>query len=357
MNLTIINQAIGKLTNWIRSGFNTQQIQLRKLEDTKATMRIGNYLFTQADVDAALSIVPDQAAMFSEWYRFSHGNVNTFPASVPDTQSWTYNAATKKIQNSTNSFTVIGVVSKTKYDNYNLDIKLKSADGDDDAVGILLAWYKDPVTGKEHTLTALRSPGGIGMLYCIVYNFGQLDSRTIANGNASVTWGNGASGALSASAAGFVSNGPLVGWGAQATNYGTDGSIAFQAIRKGDIITVKTTQWPTPNVLDDATLLTIDLSQAADLQVFRGPSEYGLCSYSQASSTWDIRSFVNPKDVLYDFVNKKVYTNVLGVWTETSTININDVGNNVMTYNPTTRKMVFVESSNKWIVFEGVKFG
>lgn len=338
-----VNAALTLMANWIRQAFNTHNVKLNDLQEKKANMLVGDYLFTQAEVDMALSTTPNQGAIFNQWYRYSHDSSNVFPAIQSETLAWAYDQGTGKISNTTNSLSFIGVVSKKKYDNYQLETKLSSSNWDDDDVGVLLAWYKDPVTGKEHTLSALRSPGGKGTLYNVVLNHWQGASmRVVANGASKVTWGNGASGALSLAQSGYQVDQQATGWGGQAARNGTDGSVKLWVDRNADTITVWTSQWENPEFKDPNTALVINLNGSADLQKFRGPSPYGFCALSQQDSFWDVKSFTAPNEVMFDFVNRKVYKNVNGVWTITTEYNVLQVGTNLFMWNPAFEKLIYM---------------
>lgn len=354
MNVTALLASVSNLGAWIRAGFNNHKVRLDSIDENKANIRFGQYVSSSTELTNAKNSAPSQETVFNTWYRFSHGADGNFPSAPAELTSWAYNSGTGKISNTTNSGTFIGVVSKEKYSDYTFDVKLASTNVDDDNIGILLAWYKDPDTGREYTLSAIRSPGGSQPLYGVMYNMGQTAPwgvKTVAAGNATVTWGNGASGALSAAAAGWVSNTP--GWGGMAAAKGTDGTVRIWAERKGDIIKVKTAQWTTPDVLDEATLLTIDLSSDPDLYKFRGSSQYGLVSYSQQDSTWEITSFSNTKDAIYDMVTGDVWVNNAGTWAISATLTLADLGTNVLLVNTATSKMYTMKDDQTIVMFTG----
>jgi hypothetical protein len=340
MNLTKLQSALTNLIGWTRAGFS-------KIEENKPNIRFGSFAANLTETENAKSTAPSQQDIFNSWYRFSHNSSGVFPATPSELTAWAYDSGTGTITNTTNSGTFIGMVSKEVYDNYDLQMKLSSIDVDDDNIGVLLAWYKDPDTGKEYTLSAHRSPGGLDFLYGVSYNFNQGASngeKLVAPGNALVKWGNGAAGNLTRAAAGYAGNTP--GWGGLAAQWGTDGSTRLWIERRGDIIKVKTSQWATPAVEDETTLLTVDLSSDPLLAKFRGPSSYGIVAISQQSSKWEVIDFTNAKDGIYNLASGQVWTRTGGVWTVNPALSLDSLGKNVLLVNPTTGKMFLMKDKN-----------
>jgi hypothetical protein len=354
MKLTKLSAALNNLVGWARAGFNAHNTRIVAMEQNKPNIIFGNFAADTTEQNSLMNSAPTQQDIFNTWYRFSHSSGMLFPADVNEVNSWAYDSGTNSITNTTNSGSFIGVVSKEVYDSYNLTMKLSSVDVDDDVIGVLLAWYKDPSTGREYTITALRSPGGFQPLYAVVYNYNQGapgGQKTLFDGNSKVTWGNGASGALDITAAGYQGNTP--GWGGLAAQYGTDGSVRIRVERTGDIIKVKTSQFATPGVLDENTLATIDLSKDPDLEKFRGPSSYGMVAISQMNSKWSVVDFSNAKDGIYNLTTGEVWTNVNGSWSVSSDYSLAKLGNNVIMINPTTGKLFMMYTPSKIVQYNG----
>jgi hypothetical protein len=267
-------------------------------------------------------------------------------------QAWAYDSGTGQISNTTNSATFIGVVSTEKYDNYILDVNVSSTNTDDDVIGVLLAWYKDPTTGQEYTLSALRSPGGSSLLWGIAYNFFQSSTtdgaKTFVNGSSAVKWGNGASGALSATTAGYVTNTSTTGWSGQATTYSTDGHIRIRAVRTGNTISVSTSDWSAPDTL--ISTLTIDLASDPLLAKFCGSSQYGFCAESQQNSLWNVTQFTNPQDAIYNLATQTVYENLNGTWSVTTDLTVDGLGPNALLSNYTTGKSFIMKDKDNILV-------
>lgn len=317
-------------------------------------VKIGRFVGNAAEQAAAMAAVPNQATVFNNWYRFSHSNAGAFPATASELTAWAYDSTTGQIHDTLNSTTAIGVLSTEKYTDYVLDVSLRSTDSDDDLIGVLLAWYKDPVTGQEYTLTASRTPGGNGPLWGVTYNVAQgatYGQKTVVDKSATVHYGNGASGNQTAAAAGYVTNTPTTGWSGQATQWSTDGHTRIYAVRQGNIITLKTSLFEQPDTLLDSTLITVDLTSDPVLAKFQGPSSYGFVAYSQANSYWLVNQFTNTQDTIFNLATGLAYQNLNGTWTQTTAISWASIPANCLLVNMDTGKMFFVKDQNNVVEF------
>lgn len=317
--------------------------------DGKANLITGRFVASQEELDAAFNTVPDQAAVFANWLKISNNASMVFPAIPAETQAWAFDPENNRVYNTTNSSSFIAAVSDRSFDQYEILARIYSNNADDDTIGLLLAFDKDPETGREYTLSLNRSPGGNAPVYSVVYNYGQGGeaqggSYVVFNGNPYVIWGNGGRGETAAQA-GFTNNNP--GWAGLAAQWSNAGGCRLWAKRNGDIIEFMTSQWNDPNVLDPTTLGSIDLNSNAKLQRFRGAKPYGFSSYSQANSFWDIIQFTNPKDAIYDLVNKKVYVFNVSGWIESPDIKFTDLPKRCFLSNPETSRMFFIQEDSK----------
>lgn len=205
--------------------------------------------------------LPTFQQVFDNWYRISHGNSDRYPFSPDELQTWTYDAATGSIRNTTNSVTFIGMVSLATVGDYEFEVGLSSTNADDDSIGIVLAFYKDPITSKEHTLSLLRhlgsqNTGDDDINY--TYNMQQRDAYVIRK----------------------AGNRKQIGWNAA-------GETIVSAKRVGNLIHCKVREFsklnPAQPVVDE---YTIDLESDPRLSVFLGEARYGYCAQSQQDSTW-----------------------------------------------------------------------
>lgn len=205
--------------------------------------------------------LPTFQQVFDSWYRISHGNVDRYPFSPDELLTWTYDAATGSIRNTTNSVTFIGMVSLATVGDYEFEVGLSSTNADDDSIGIVLAFYKDPVSGKEHTLSLVRhlgsqNTGDDDAQY--VYNMQQRDAYVIRKSGSR----------------------KQIGWNAA-------GETIVSAKRVGNLIHCKVREFsklnPAQPVVDE---YTIDLESDPRFSKFLGEARYGYCAQSQQDSTW-----------------------------------------------------------------------
>lgn len=321
---------------------NSDRIDL--MERRGAGVDVGMYVSTPDELDLTQNTPVDQSVIFHTWHRFSHNSSENQPAIPNELLDWDYDTATETINNTSNSSSFIGVISLERYDKYILDVKLSSANTDDDTIGVVFAWATDPTTGREYSLSVTRSPGGNSPLYGVVMNRNRSDQWVLHDGNSLVTWGNNAAGSLNATDAGYNSNSP--GWGGMAAFQETDGSVNLLIERNEDIITIKTSQWNDPDVIDESTLITIDLNSDPRLTRFKGPRPYGFCSFSQASSKWVINNFTNPHDSIYDLSTGLVYVYVSNQWEVDPNGSLDVLAGNRFLYNSITKKMFYYENSS-----------
>jgi len=271
------------------------------------------------------------------------------PGLSDELSAWTYDVPTDTIASTINSDSYIGFISNKTYTKYTLEAKLSSGNNDDDIIAVVAAWYVDPITGRQNTLSVVRSPGGFAPTWGLVYNYARNDQVTIVDGTTLVTWGNNNTGA-SASAASYVSQTP--GWGNMAAFQGTDGSTKVRVVRDGDTITVDTSNWATPTVYAAGSVLTINLetdTNSALLAKFRGPRSYGYAANSQALATVKVLAFSDPTNVIYDLNLDQVwvYNNTSSIWQIDATKSFsNDVGYGRLLFNESTKKTFFVRNDS-----------
>lgn len=332
-----LSQAIDSLSS--------QSQLVTSLTTGKANFIEGSFAVTEQDLQTTQNTRPDQSVVFNTWRRFSHlANTENQPATPSELSTWSYDSINEVINNTTNSSSYIGVVSETKYDTYVLDVKLTSTDNDDDIIGVVIAWDVDPVTGREYTLSVVRTPGGMGPLYGVIYNNYRSDAALLNVASNKVTWGNGQPGSLTQAAAGYVNNDP--GWGNSGATHSNTGGVRLYIERIGDIINITTSQWADSDTLDPATLITIDLNTDARLERFKGPRSYGFSSMSQANSTWKVLKFTNPLDSVYDLVNNEVYIFENDEWVIDPTASIDSIGAKSFLYNPATKQLFYFENKD-----------
>ena len=200
---------------------------------------------------------------FDSWYRFSHGGTDTYPIVPDELSAWEYLPATDSIRNTTNSVSFIGFVSNEEFGDYEFDAELSSNDADDDQIGLVLCYFKDPVTGKENTLSVIRNLGSQNTGdYTVSYfiNFSQRDQVLLKQAGTRTQ----------------------VGWSKA-------GVTRVKAKRTGNKIAVTVYGF---TAIDGGAItdeFVIDLGSHPKLAVFAGKSKYGYCARSQRNSTWLVR--------------------------------------------------------------------
>lgn len=118
--------------------------------------------FRKAPTAAELTRMKDSpwlmADVFNNWRRISHAASGTFPAIPAELTGWSYTPATDRVQSTINSVGLIGLVSPYAFSEYTFDVVISSTGGDDDAIGLILAFKR--VGGLEHTLAVTIQTGG-----------------------------------------------------------------------------------------------------------------------------------------------------------------------------------------------------
>lgn len=345
MDINKLSVAFTNLIGWHRNGFAKNDLRLKSLESNR---KITSAVANQAEFDQTVNSAPSQEEIFNTWYRFSHGNTQTFPFLPAETLDWALNPD-GSIRNTFNSVSWIGVVGPNKYTEFVLDVDIWSTNADDDTIGLAVCFDKDPVTGAESIITVGRSTGGTA-LYEIWYNPGQAaagGTYRIYNGAAFVKWGNGQPGTMTKVEAGQGNNDP--GWATVAARRGgiANGKVRLRIERKGDIITFQTSDWDNPDLLIPETLFTLDLKSNPKLEKFRAGARYGFVASSQQDSYWKVREFSNPNDAIYRLDTGKVYKNIDGSWVEATDMSLANLGENVWLFNPATKKSFYRQNSEK----------
>lgn len=246
----------GKLTN--------DGIELSNVEHNHNNiypMLIRTNVATSIDIDTRLADGgQSQLEVFENWYRFSHDKSGKFPANSDELDQWEYDPENDLIKSTINSLTFIGFISEFKYADYTLYSKLTSEVSDDDRMGVVIAFYKDPVTRREYTLSALRDNESFN--WRVVYNYCQgsnYGERIIEDKSEEITDGGT--------------------W----NNYEDGSTIKVQ--RSGNIIKCWTTQNDSTTLVDES-LIEFNLEDLDDLGIFKGPQAYGFACMSQKGSTF-----------------------------------------------------------------------
>jgi len=218
---------------------------------------------------------PTVQAIFDTWARFDGNNY----FENKDAEGISNNAAAwqlltddvtgdgigdDRVSMPSNVYPYNGFVSPDKLENYTFEATLNSPNGDDDTIGLLIAF--DRIDGVNHTLSAVRTQGGNNPRqgWAVVYGEGTnqyvyvIDEKEI--------------GATTS------------GW--------SDKCTRVKIVRTGSTIECYTTPWFTdksnPAAYDGSSKITVDLTDSnyPGLSNFIGAKSYGYMTYSQPYSTY-----------------------------------------------------------------------
>lgn len=310
---TFQNDSENELSNTFPLGQEGSTFQAISNTNAQALrlVTLSSIVENSTEYDQEKARVVSMADVFNTWYRFSHqpGAATLQPALPDELSSWAYDSANDLVKSTTNSSSLIGFVSRKKYDQYTLQVELSSTANDDDDIGIVIAFAKDE-TGFENKLCLVRSPGGFGHCFSLVKNYNSSKNVKILYRSTQIAWGNGGYGTLAADA-GYVSNTAAYFWSAL-------GACRVKVVRNGDIITISSSEFGASNTVYKAAAdFTIDLSQDPDLAIFRGPRAYGYQALSQADATFKVLEFTGDVRKVIDISSNKVATqNADKSWTE-----------------------------------------
>lgn len=298
---------VGGLPSTAGDNFTTQSYTSDAIQ-----LQVGAFVDTDADLLAAQ--IPDQSEVFNKWLRFSHRTGEPQPAVPSELTRWTFDPVTGNIICTINSTSYIGFISPTGYTAYTHEVTLSSTDGDDDTIGVIIAFAVD-ASGRQHTLSVIRTQGGNSPTWGIVYdrlNGGStlIDRSTSAPATQKNSTGGG-------------------GWR-------DGGPTRVYVKRDGDNITCKCSQFNS-TTYDDATIIEFKLSSYPQLSLFSQPSSYGYSSQSQDKSSYSDISFT---ETIYDVRNASVYIKDGDQYIiDPSTNLFQRIGYNRRLYNPRTGKM------------------
>ncbi len=284
--------------------------------------------------------------VFDTWKRISHLGVGPYPSNVNELDAWAYDEPTDTIRCTVNSSTMVGFISPDRHENYVFEATVKSTSSDDDSVGVCIAFTE--LDGVEHTLVAMRTPGGsqthpnIGgdvgshraKLFDVYYDIFHPDRIDLGSKNGGLKWGDGT--VNDDRLAGDIGGG---GW----SNH-PDG-CRIKVTREGDQFTLETTNLGESSYVSTATI-TFNLNDYPELAKFKGPQRYGYVSYSQTNASWETLkkpAVLNQVLVLegtsYEWSGEQWVDNV-----DTQRI-IDQIPNGTLLRNQSTRKLYYKSSS------------
>jgi hypothetical protein len=251
--------------------------------------------------------------VFNTWKRIAlnGSNPNAVPAEI---DTWTYDDATDTVHSTVNSASTVGFISPNAYDNYTFEVDISSGNGDDDAIGLCLAYIG---SGSSCYSLCLYRQGGSNVQplnglsatvpcssLAVIYQPGvtsqpNFDStqRKVAGVVGNMVFPDG----TKIPATGIVTNGANGGWNVM-------GTVRLKVVRTGNVITIQSTNGKSDMTYDPANNITIDLSTSADLQKFMGPCQVGFIAYSQPDSSFKSIQQPGVNDQIIDARDNSLWT-------------------------------------------------
>jgi hypothetical protein len=275
-------------------------------------LKRGIVVENQEEFDAATFTGFTLEEVFNHWDMFSHyyGNGEaeqsppTFPAlNESDPQestrltadefynktAWGYDSVNDRIYLSKNYHPYTGFISPRAYDDYTLEATFSSPNGDDDWMGLVIGFYKDPVTGFEHTLSVFRMlvehSGQGNTTYTVEYNHGQ-NPPSHADYNPDYADNSQKIIVDATDLAPFISG----GWNQNTTR--------VKVVRTGDVFSIKTSQFKSTTI-DDTTEIILDLNDHPELAIFKTESRIGFSARSQMDAYFSDIVFTGFTDYIF----------------------------------------------------------
>ncbi|QEM41958.1 hypothetical protein [Pseudomonas phage vB_PaeM_PS119XW] len=251
---------------------------------------------TAADTSAALARLspPTPKQIFDTWDRFYADEYFAKGQGIPPFLSdgttphpagrWYWDDTIKAAVMPDNTSSITGFLSDEEPEQYTLEVTCQSNNGDDDFLGVVLAFVKEG--DQSHHLTLALS-------------------RSNSNGNGR---GNEAQNIIYDLSMGTRQNIISVNTG-DYSNQGWNGAFKrVKVIRTGDIFNISISKWGTTEY-DPTLSMTVDLNSDPLLAKFKGPKKYGYMAFSQPQSYFkDIVYTGLPRNIVCDMGSNKVYS-------------------------------------------------
>lgn len=287
--------------------------------------------------------------VFSTWKRIALNGSD--PNAVPsEIDTWTYDETTDTVNCTVNSVSTVGFISPNAYDHYTFEVDLSSSNGDDDAIGLCLAYI---ATGNgAYSLCLYRQAGsnvqpleGVtsksAFPLAVIYQPGvssqpNFDStqRLVKGTAGSMVYPDG----TAIPSTGIPGNGLNKGWD-------VFGKVRLKVVRAGNIITIQSANGSGATTYPPENMITIDLNASDDLKKFLVPCRVGFLAYSQPNASF--KSIVQPgvNDQIVDARDNSIWTYNGSTWTQSFFNESNAPVKEGRIYkNTITGKLFFVQS-------------
>lgn len=305
---------------------------------------------TQAELDTMLSVEEKMSDVFNSWKKISRGSWNNDPpkdqlgfsdtAIQAELDAFVYDAATDKIKNPADTRSFVGFISPSKFDDYVLDVVLRSDSiWQNDPLGLIVGYVRDP-DGTTHTLSIMRNPwpcySGATEAVTVFIDYNTIGEIKIVGHNVGLLWVDGtpATGPMRPPPPEPYAVKPWV----QATN-----GCRLRVTRKGDDFTVETTQYDGVDFVE-AAKFSFSLNGRPELSRFKGPQRYGYAAISQDNAIWDVKSRPGARQAIVDIRDKTVREWDGTQWVLKSDAWSQYVEPNRFYYNRTTKRLYYAEN-------------
>ena len=309
---------------------------------------------TDTELQTMLNTQEKMADVFNSWKKISRGDWSSLSnraavgfsdsADAGELNAFTYDADTDKIKNPRDTYSLVGFICPVAYDNYVLDVILRSdSTWQNDPMGLIVGYALD-ANGNTHTLSIMRnlwypSYGTYGAVDVMV-DYNTVGVTFIKTQRAGLKWVDGSD------AAGAMTN-TNAPWSIKPWSQAPNG-CRLKVTRAGDTFTVETTQYDETTFVD-AAKFSFTLNDHSALAQFKGPQRYGYAAISQDNAIWDVQTRPGARQAVIDIRDKSIRE-----WDGTAwVVNTGGWGNyikpNRFYYNRTTKRLFYAENSSSLI--------
>lgn len=242
--------------------------------------------------------------MYDSGIRFSHDGSWNNIANTSEANAWYYDSNLQSFVQPQNTSSFTGFISTVKYRTYTHRATLKSTDSDNDCIGLVIAYALDN-NGNPHTLSLVINKGGESHVgnyyYALIYDKSLPDEQVL------FTKGNKTNGTIP---------------GNHSTSSWSSNTITLEVNKAGSTITCATSNYG-EDVINQNTLIEINLDNYSWGYLFRGKTQYGYCAQSQPKSYYQDIYFSGKGPLKADAIISKKENNMLEVLNDGLYANIN----------------------------------
>lgn len=308
---------------------------------------------SDAELNQMLSTEEKMSDVFYSWKKISRGKWNASAAELEalgysdnaiqeDLDAFTYDAATDKIKNPRDTLSFVGFISPNAYEDYVLDVVLKSdSNWQNDPMGLIVGYCAD-ANGNTHTLSVMFNPWGPGIyggasgVVTVYVDYNTAFKVPIHAQRANLHWVDGTP------ATGNMNPPPPNHYGVKPWNLATNGA-RLRITRTKDVFKVEMTEYDS-TVFVDAASFTFDLNQHPSLAQFKGPQRYGYAAISQDLAIWNVITRPGARQPIIDLRDRSVRQ-----WDGSKWVVSNDgwgdlIKPNRFYHNTTTKRLYYAEN-------------